>query len=39
VAKTAGGKPVSGKYLFVWRQDSGEWRIAADIWTSHEGRT
>ena len=38
-AKAPGGKPVSGKYLFIWRKVGEDWKISTDIWTSHEGQT
>ncbi len=38
-ASRSGGEPISGKYLFIWRQVGPDWKIATDIWTSHSGHT
>jgi ketosteroid isomerase-like protein len=38
-AKAAGGVPLSGKYVFIWRKVGEDWKIWTDIWTSHQKQT
>jgi ketosteroid isomerase-like protein len=37
--RAAGGEPISGKYVFIWRKIGDDWKIWTDIWTSHSGQT
>jgi uncharacterized protein (TIGR02246 family) len=37
--RAAGGTPLSGKYVFIWRRIGEDWKIWTDIWTSHSGQT